>query len=309
MEAWVWFHNASFASWYTSMSTNTCEILHESLTHGRLLRMPCAYDGLSARMAQMAGFQGVAFSGNAVSASLLGLPDIGVLNLTDNVTHAGRIARGLDIPMICDADTGYGGVMSVMRTVQEFEAAGVAGIHLEDQVTPKRCGILPQGIPVISAEEFSLKIKAAVSARRNPHFLIIARTDAKSMHGLENATARARQYIESGADAALVMGANTPEELRYVADEVRAPLVTVIQEAGPTTLLTNAQLESVGCVFALHAGIARYAVVKALQDAYSALHRDQHTQSVRDRMASFEAYNQVLGLDHWMALEQQYSMK
>jgi len=305
----VWFHNASFTPWYTSMPTNASDTLHGLMAQGRLIRMPCAYDGLSARMAQMAGFQGVAFSGNAVSASLLGLPDIGVLNLTDNVTHAGRIARGLDIPMICDADTGYGGVMNVIRTVQEFEAAGVAGIHLEDQVTPKRCGILPQGIPVISAEENCLKIKAAVGARRNPHFLIIARTDAKSMHGLENATARARRYIESGADAALVMGANTTEELRYVADEVRAPLVTVIQEAGPTTVLTNDQLESVGCVFALHAGIARYAVVKALQDAYQALHRDQNTMAVRDHMASFEAYNQVLGLDHWMALEQQFSLK
>ncbi len=289
------------------MLTHPAESLHTLMAQGRLLRMPCAYDGLSARMAQMAGFQAVAFSGNAVSASLLGLPDIGVLNLTDNVTHSGRIARGLDIPMICDADTGYGGVMNVIRTVQEFEAAGVAGIHLEDQVTPKRCGILPQGIPVIAMEEHCLKIKAAVSARRNPQFKIIARTDAKSMHGLENATERARQYIQAGADAALVMGANTPEELRYVADQVRAPLVTVIQEAGPTTLLTNAQLEAVGCVFALHAGIARYAVVKALQDAYGALHHDHSTVAVRDRMASFEAYNQVLGLDHWMALEQQFT--
>jgi 2-methylisocitrate lyase-like PEP mutase family enzyme len=289
------------------MLTSPSDTLHGLLTRGALVRMPCAYDGISARMAQMAGFEAVAFSGNAVSASLLGLPDIGVLNLTDNVSHAGRIARGLDIPMICDADTGYGGVMNVIRTVQEFEAAGVAGIHLEDQVTPKRCGILPQGIPVIAMQEHCLKIKAAVGARRNPRFLIIARTDAKSMHGLENATERARQYIQAGADAALVMGANTPDELRYVADVVRAPLVTVIQEAGPTTLLTNDQLQAVGCVFALHAGVARYAVVKALQDAYAALQQDQHTAAVRSQMASFEAYNQVLGLDHWMALEQQFS--
>lgn len=284
------------------------EKLKSMLDQGRLVRMPCAYDGLSARIAQSVGFPAVAFSGNAVSASLLGLPDIGVMTLTENLEHAGRIARGLQIPMICDADTGYGGIMNVMRTVREFEAAGVAGIHIEDQVTPKRCGLLPQGIPVLSQAEACQKIKAAVHARNNPNFLIIARTDAKSMHGLEDAAQRARAYAQAGADAVLVMGANTPEELRYVADVAQAPLVVVVQEAGPTTELTNEMLASVGCVFALHAGVARYAVVKALQDALGALHQDAHTRSVRDRMASFEDYNRILGMDEWLTLEQQFGM-
>ncbi len=286
---------------------NPSDTLHALMTQGRLIRMPCAYDGLSARIAQDAGFAAVAFSGNAVSASLLGVPDIGILSLTDNVAHVGRIARTMQIPVICDADTGYGGVMNVIRTVQEFEAAGVAGIHIEDQITPKRCGLLPQGIPVLTQAEHCQKIRAAVSARRNPHFLIIARTDAKSMHGLEDAAARGRAYVEAGADAAMVVGANTPDELRYVASIVRAPLVAVIQETPPTTLLTNELLESVGCVFALHAAVARYAAVKALQDVYGALLRDSNTEAVRDRMASFQDYNAVLGLDHWMALEQQFT--
>jgi 2-methylisocitrate lyase-like PEP mutase family enzyme len=288
-------------------SGNSSDFLHALFISGRLVRMPCVYDGISARIAQHSGFAAVAFSGNAVSASLLGLPDIGVLTMTDNVAHAGRIARNMTIPLLCDADTGYGGVMNVITTVREFEAAGVAGIHLEDQVTPKRCGLLPQGIPVLGQEEFCHKIRAAVSARRNPHFLIIARTDSKSMHGLEVAASRARACIEAGADAALVMGANTPDELRYVAGVVRAPLVTVIQEAPPTTLLTNELLESVGCVFALHAGVARYAAVKALQDAFAALHRDSHTETVRDRMASFADYNAILGLDDWLAMEKRFS--
>lgn len=278
------------------------------LGQGRLVRMPCAYDGLSARIAQSVGFPAVAFSGNAVSASLLGLPDIGVMTLTENLAHAGRIARGLQIPMICDADTGYGGIMNVMRTVREFEAAGVAGIHIEDQVTPKRCGLLPQGIPVLDEAEACQKIKAAVYARTDPNFLIIARTDAKSMHGLEDAAKRARAYAHAGADAVLVMGANTPSELRHVADVAQAPLVVVVQEAGPTTELTNEMLESVGCVFALHAGVARYAAVKALQDAFTALHQDSHTRSVRERMASFEDYNQILGMDDWLQLERQFSV-
>jgi 2-methylisocitrate lyase-like PEP mutase family enzyme len=284
------------------------ETLRFMLDQGRLVRMPCAYDGLTARIAQSVGFAAVAFSGNAVSASLLGLPDIGVLTLTENLEHAGRIARGLKIPMICDADTGYGGVMNVMRTVREFEASGIAGIHIEDQVTPKRCGLLPQGIPVLNVDEACQKIKAAVYARTDRNFLIIARTDAKSMHGLEDASKRARAYAQAGADAVLVMGANTPEELRYVADIAKAPLVVVVQEGGPTAELTNETLESVGCVFALHAGVARYAAVRALTDAFTALHQDSHTRTVRDRMASFDEYNQILGMDEWLQLEQQFNV-
>jgi len=276
------------------------------LDSGKVVHIPCAYDGLSAGIAQQVGFPAVAFSGNAVSASLLGMPDLGVLGMTENVDHAGRIARNLDIPLICDADTGYGGVMNVMRCVRDFEAAGVAAIHIEDQVTPKRCGLLPQGIPVISREEQVVKLRAAVDARNSPDFLIIARTDAKSMHGLEDAARRARAYIEAGADAAMVVGANTPDELRYVAGIVRAPLVAVIQEAPPTTDLTDALLEEVGCAFAMHAGVTRYAVVKALQDALGALHRDGNTAAVRSGMASFNDYNAVLGLDKWLKLEEHY---
>ena len=280
--------------------------LRRLLDQQSVVRLPGAYDGLSARIAQQVGFQAVAFSGNAVSASLLGVPDIGVLGMAEVVEHAGRIARNLDIPLLCDADTGYGGVMNVIRTVREFEAAGVAGIHIEDQVTPKRCGLLSQGIPVISSEEHVQKVRAAVEARSGPDFLIIARTDAMSMHGLEVAAARARSYIEAGADAALVMGANTPQELRYVADVVRAPLVTVIQETPPSTELTDELLNDVGCAFALHAGVIRYAVVKAMQDVLAALHRDGSTLTVRGMMGSFEQYNAALGLDEWLSLEQRY---
>ena len=281
-------------------------VLRRLLERNQVVRIPGAYDGMSARIAEQTGFPAVAFSGNAVSASLLGVPDLGVLGMSENIEHAGRIARNLGIPLLCDADTGYGGVMNVIRTVRDFEAAGVAGIHIEDQVTPKRCGLLPQGIPVISREEQALKIRAAVDARSSRDFLIIARTDAKSMHGLEDACTRARAYIEAGADAALVMGANTPDELRYVADVVRAPLVTVIQETPPTTELTDELLNQVGCAFALHAGVVRYAVVKAMQDALGALHRDGTTASVRSMMASFEQYNAVLDLQKWLALEQRY---
>jgi 2-methylisocitrate lyase-like PEP mutase family enzyme len=286
------------------MSPDNVRAAWRELTRTRqLVRVPGVYDGLSARIAQQVGFSAVAFSGNAVSASLLGMPDVGMLGMSENLEHVGRIARQLDIPVICDADTGYGGVLNVVRTVQEFEAAGIAAIHIEDQVTPKRCGLLPQGIPVVSQEEHAQKIRAAVQARRSPDFWIIARTDAKSMHGLEDAARRGRAYVQAGADAVLVMGANTPEELRYVAGVVGAPLVTVIQESAPSNQLTDAVLQEVGCVLALHAGTTRYAAVQAMHEVLSTLHRDQHTHAVNHRMASFEQYNQALGLPAWLALE------
>jgi 2-methylisocitrate lyase-like PEP mutase family enzyme len=280
--------------------------LRRLLEQGRVTRIPLAYDGFSARLAEQAGFAAVGLSGNAVSGSVLGLPDIGVLGMWENVEHAGRIARSLSIPLFCDADTGYGGVMNVVRTVREFEAAGVGAIHIEDQVTPKRCGVLPQGVPVVALDEFVNKIRAAVEARQSRDFLVIARTDAKSQHGLEDAAARGRAYVEAGADAALVVGANTPDELRYVADVVKAPLVAVIHETPPTTELTDDILNEVGCAFALHAGVIRYAAIKALQTVLGALRRDGSTAAVRSMMASFEDYNAVLGMDEWLALEAKY---
>jgi len=287
--------------------TSKAGALRRLLEQGGVTRIPLAYDGFSARMAEQAGFPAVGLSGNAVSGSVLGLPDIGVLGMSENAEHAGRIARSLRVPLFCDADTGYGGVMNVVRTVREFEAAGISAIHLEDQVTPKRCGVLPQGVPVVAQEEFAAKIRAAVDARQSGDFLIIARTDAKSQHGLEEAAKRGRAYIEAGADAALVVGADTPDELRYVADIVKAPLVAVIHEKPPTTELTDDLLSAAGCVFALHAGVARYAVVKALQTVLTALRRDGNTAAVRDMMASFEDYNKVLGMDDWLALEAKYA--
>lgn len=282
------------------------DALRRLLESGKVVRIPGAYDGMSARIAQQIGFPAVSFSGNAVSASLLGVPDLGVLGMSESVDHAARIASNLGIPMLCDADTGFGGVMNVIRTVRGFEAGGIQGIHIEDQITPKRCGLLPQGIPVISLTDQVVKIRAAVDARATPNFLIIARTDAASMHGLEDAAARARAYIEAGADAALVMGANSPEQLRYVASVVKAPLVCVIQEKPPTTDLSDELLNEVGCAFALHAGVVRYAVVKAMQETMGALYRDGNTNAVRSMMASFEDYNAVLGLNEWLAMEERY---
>jgi 2-methylisocitrate lyase-like PEP mutase family enzyme len=270
------------------------------------LRIPYVYDGISAKVAEKVGFLAVGLSGNALSASLLGVPDLGMLGMSESITHAKNIAQNISIPLICDADTGYGGLMNVIRTVREFESAGISAIHLEDQVTPKRCGLLPQGIPVISEKEQIIKLKAAIGARHSADFMIIARTDALSMYGIEEACKRAKSYIHAGADAVIIMGANTPDEIKYASDIVKAPLACVIQESAPTNELTDDFLKSCGCILALHAGTARYSVVKALTLAFSELREKSHTKSISHMMSTFDEYNSVLDLKKWLDVEDFY---
>jgi 2-methylisocitrate lyase-like PEP mutase family enzyme len=178
--------------------------LRARLAKGPVVIAPGIYDAYGARFVEQAGFEAVYMTGNGVSASLLGRPDVGLVDLTMIASHARRIAAAVDIPVICDADTGYGNAVNVRRTVEEFESAGVAAIHLEDQVSPKRCGQLPGARPVIELAEAVGKIEAAVAARRDPDFIIIARTDAAEAHGLDEAIKRARAFRKAGADALFV---------------------------------------------------------------------------------------------------------
>jgi 2-methylisocitrate lyase-like PEP mutase family enzyme len=277
-------------------------LIHEN----NFLRIPYVYDGLSAKVAEKVGFLAVGLSGNALSASLLGLPDLGILGMSESVNHAKNIAQNITIPLICDADTGFGGLMNVIRTVREFESAGISAIHIEDQVTPKRCGLLPQGIPVITQDEQIIKLKAAIAARESTDFMIIARTDALSMHGIEEACKRAKSYVHAGADAVIIMGANTEAEIKFASDFVNAPLACVIQESAPTNELTDDFLKSCGCILALHAGTARYSVVRALTTAFTELKEKSHTRSISSMISTFEEYNSVLDLENWLEIEKSY---
>src|SRR5262245_30311619 len=174
--------------------------LRARLTSGPVIVAPGIYDAYGARFVERAGFEAAYMTGNGVSASLLGLPDVGLVDLTMIATHARRVASCVDIPLICDADTGHGNAVNVRRTVEEFEAAGVAAIHIEDQVTPKRCGHLPGARPVIELAEAVGKIEAAVAARSDPDFQIIARTDVASGQGVAAAIERALAFRKAGAD-------------------------------------------------------------------------------------------------------------
>src|SRR6476620_8613194 len=182
------------------MTSTPRQRLRARLAKGPLIVAPGIYDAYGARFVEQAGFDAVYMTGNGVSASLLGRPDVGLVDLTLFAGHAHRAAACVNIPLICDADTGYGNAVNVRHTVQEFEAAGVAAIHIEDQVSPKRCGHLPGSRPVVAMEEQIGKIEAAIAARRDPDFIIIARTDAATGLGLDEAIRRGKAYREAGAD-------------------------------------------------------------------------------------------------------------
>ena len=283
--------------------------LRARLANGPLLVVPGIYDAYGARFVEQAGFEAVYMTGNGVSASLLGRPDVGLADLTLIAAHAHRVAACVDIPLICDADTGYGNAVNVKRTVEEFEAAGVAAIQLEDQVSPKRCGQLPGARAVIPAAEALGKIEAAVAARRDPDFIIIARTDSADGLGLDEAIRRVNAYAKAGADVAFVELKSSPtllDDLRRVTASVAAPCVVNVDAGGKLGELTAAQIEALGLRIAIYPGLARTAAGFAIREALAALQRDGNTRVVRSRMLTAQEYNQTLGLADIEAWERNY---
>ncbi len=283
--------------------------LRELLASKRLIVAPDIYDAYGARLVEQAGFEAVYMTGNGVSASLLGLPDVGLVDLTLITSHAHRVASAVDIPLICDADTGYGNVVNVRRTVQEFEAAGVAAIHLEDQVSPKRCGHLPGSRPVVPLEEAVGKIEAAVAARRDPDFAIIARTDAATGEGIDAAIRRGQAYRKAGADVVFVELNSSPdivETLKRVAGEIDAPCLVNVAESGRLGELTAAELGDIGFRIAIYPGLGRCAAGYGIREALKVLKHDGSTANARDRMLTFKEYNEALKLSEVEEWEQRY---
>lgn len=248
-------------------------------------------------------------TGNGVSASLLGRPDVGLVDLTLFAQHAHRAAACVDIPLICDADTGYGNAVNVRHTVCEFESAGVAAIHIEDQMTPKRCGHLPGARPVIDLSEAVGKIEAAVAARRDPDFVIIARTDAAAGHGLDAAIKRVQAFHKAGADVLFVelkTSATILDDMKRVTESVDAPFLVNIDGGGKLGELTVPEIEQLGFRIAIYPGLERYAAGFAIREALGALKRDGSTRAVRDRMLTMKEYNAALGLSDVEEWERKY---
>ncbi len=243
--------------------------LRDLLARQELLMLPGAYDGLSARLVEQAGFSAVYMTGAGTAASL-GYPDYGLITMTEMVENAARMARAVGIPLIADADTGYGNELNMTRTVREFESRGVAGIHIEDQVAPKRCGHL-DGKDVVPREVYLANVRAAVSARVDPDFVIIARSDARAVSSLDEAIARVNLALEAGADIAFVEATQTLEEMESVPRLVHGPCLLNVVPGGKTPAIDMAQAQTMGYRAAIFPGLLLAPFIVAADDALRTL--------------------------------------
>jgi methylisocitrate lyase len=260
-----------------------------------IIVIPGVADALGARLAEKAGFQAVFLSGYAASASLLGAPDVGLLTMTEMVECARRIADAVGIPLFADGDNGHGNATNVMRTMRQFERAGVAAIFFEDQVSPKRCGHM-SGKQVIPTDEMVAKIKAAVDARVDPDLMIMARTDALGVNGIDDALERMHRYLEAGANWSFVESPTSVDQMRRITREIHAPNMANMVAGGKTPILTAQELQDVGFAIAAHPTLLTYAVAHAAQRALEHLRNTGTAAGLPDSMA-FEDFNRLIGLD------------
>ena len=266
--------------------------------------VPGAYDTLTARLVEAAGFAAVYLTGGGYSRAS-GYPDLGLLSLTENVLFIGRTVEAVGIPVIADADTGYGNAINVIRTVREYEKTGVAGFHIEDQVSPKKCGHY-EGKEVISRAEMIGKIKAAVDTRRDGDLVIIARSDARAIEGLAAAVDRVNAYLEAGADVGFVEAPQTVEELRIVGREVRGPALVNVFEGGKTPMLGAQELEDMGFRLGIYPSQTHRAAIRAAQRVLVAMKRDGDTRAIETELATFQEREDAVGTADWRALEEKY---
>ncbi len=282
--------------------------LRELLAAPEPLMAPGAYDALSARLVEQAGFDVVYMTGFGTTASLIGRPDVGLLSGAEMVDNARRIAAAVDVPVIADADTGYGNAINVLRTVRLYEQAGVAGIHLEDQVMPKKCGHM-SGKAVIGAEEMVGKLRAAVEARRDPDFVIIARTDAAAVHGLDEAISRAKAYVDAGADVLFVEAPTSEEDITRVARELRdlAPLVFNWAEGGRTPPIPLARIAELGFSLVLYPIGTLLAATAGMRTLLASLRADGTPVAAMPGLPTFGEFTDLIGLPEVQALEQRFS--
>ncbi|HQC99161.1 MAG TPA: isocitrate lyase/PEP mutase family protein [Aquabacterium sp.] len=277
--------------------------LQQQISSGRLVRAPGAYDSLSARLVEQAGFEAIYMTGFGATASRLGQPDIGLLTQTEMTTHARDMVRAVGVPVIADADTGYGGPSNIARTVREYLQAGVAAIHLEDQVAPKRCGQMA-GIKLIDAAENARRLRAALAARGSDPLLVIGRTDALPAIGIAEALDRARRYQDAGVDLVFVDGIKTVAEVEAVARGLPGPKVVSIVDGNPSTALTTADLQAMGFAVVLYAVTTLFAATRAVQQALATLAADGTPKAVPG--VSYPDFTRVVGLADHQALDHDF---
>jgi len=278
--------------------------LNEIIKSGEFIMAPGAYDALTARIIESEGFNAVYMTGFGTSAFHFGLPDRGLLTMTEMVQNANRIVNAINVPLIADADTGYGTVINVDRTIKEYEKAGVSAIHIEDQVWPKRCGHM-LGKEVIDENEMVNKLKAAVEARKNPDFLIIARTDAIATHGFDHAIERAHLFAEAGADIIFVEAPKTKNQMRKIPKLFnKKPLLI---NMGPRTPnLPVEELKEMGYAIAIYPGICLAAAILACREDVRLLKETGQQREFKEVLQSFAELNEFLGVPYYNELEKKF---
>lgn len=285
--------------------------LRELLNSGRILLAPGSYNPVSAVLIEQAGFDCVYISGAGVSVNNLGYPDVGLTTMSEILDTARNVVNVTNVPVVCDIDTGYGNALNVYRTIRSFEDAGVAGVQMEDQVIPKKCGHI-DGKQLVSKAEMVQKIRAAVDARRDPNFVLIARTDAVAVEGLDAAIERSLAYKEAGADVTFVEAPRSKEDMRRVTQSIRGlHMANMVEKGGRTPILPLAELEALGFNFVIYPGSTWMAAIKAMQDVLAVLKQDGTTTRFEDRMIPFNEKGnelfEVVGLSRYKQLERKYA--
>ena len=269
--------------------------------------IPGAYDALSAKLVQEAGFKAVYATGAGIANSQFGFPDVGLTTQTEILEQVRRIVNAVELPVVVDIDTGFGNFLNAIRTVKEFEKAGVAALQLEDQTFPKKCGHF-EGKGVVAREEMVNKIRAAVDTRQDKDLVIIARTDARAVIGIEEAIDRAHAYLDAGADAIFVEAPETKEELKKIASEISAPTLANMVEGGKTPLCSAKELEEMGYRVVIFANCVLRTSVKAIQQLLQHLNQKGSTTELLDEMITMKERNRITGLEETYRIEKRYSI-
>ena len=272
-----------------------------------LIIAPGVYDALSARICEMVGFEAVSHSGYGTAAATLGQPDIGLLDMTEMVRQVGSVANAVEIPVLGDADTGFGNAINAHRTVQEYIRAGAAGLFIEDQVLPKRCGHM-RGKQVISKLEMLGKLRAAMDARdgADPDFVIMCRIDAIAVNGFEDALGRAKAAIDLGVDMIFVEALETREQMERVGSEIAVPLMLNLIEGGRTPLVTYRDAEELGFKYVAPALTALSAAAKGMYEVMRRVREEGVSNAYLDRLFTFQEFARVVHLDRFREMEERY---
>ncbi|MDQ6598146.1 isocitrate lyase/PEP mutase family protein [Bacillus salipaludis] len=280
----------------------------ERVSQTGIIIAPGAYDSLTSVLIEQAGFEALYMTGGGISYTTLGKPDIGLMTASEMATRASYICDAVQIPVIADADTGYGNYLNVMRTVKDFERAGISAIQLEDQDFPKRCGHL-RDKNVIPLSEMIGKIKAAVDTRVDENLLIIARTDSRAINGLQEAIERAQCYVEAGADIIFVEALENKDEFSIITNYIQKPLLANMVEGGKSPLMSASELDSMGYKIVIFPNSVTRVVAKAAQDLFHELKETGTTAGMKDQMLNFSQLNQLLGIQRYHEIEEKYVLR